>query len=740
MDPQEEDNRMDPMADFKSRLVKRRDAISKGLIVPNFVDEYTKSKMILIFFFVVAFFNYQRINSLILRYNLKEDDPLVQKIRNNVEQQNKIQVQNNSSNQRILQDRFLQGDGTSSGDSDHQVISDGDFMLTEADWVNIITTGLMIVNLICICFGNSPQFNVKCLIILAMVCSLAIFGGQCFLITKQALDPNMFVASFLLLIGSLIAMFTSDRFYPSALILSSFNADRAFVYDEYTFQRLFGRVSLFWGMRFGKYKKYSKYIYVKQEFPDGYLKGDKPAQDQGKDQFQGEKYLSNKLESMRDIDAVSQITRPTSPSRSNRSIFGENKSFNLTESSHEYKVDYEKLYKFYQKNGIKHSFIIKKKDQILLKLPKYMEKRFIYRMTSLFKSFGIYKRRLFQKYPFYFPTKIVIAVTIQIFIQVDILYLMVNNLIKSFNRDLNWVNFVSNSLKATVEDLYRSSTISLSIVTLFFIVISVFSTTKTFMAFQMTTLDYRLNGYDHLIDHHSIWYTVKFLQGYLGNAIFATGPFLMIYFLFFWCMFSLTFWEWIWSIRRFWITIVGVFFTSFILDLIVSHFLSNGRYFKSRKCIQFLDILKIFLGFYSGLFTGFMRFLLSFLFLNVSLFRVDKAGIPNWIYQIVNIDIINKPYISVTKLYHTHNNPIKMIFMNLLIDHCMKIRDSQRNKAVLEKQDSELVKFEPEDSSKMSAEKKKRFLKVAYRWQLFALMARNTLILEFRKDDRHGHH
>lgn len=737
MDPEIEDKRLDPMSDFKKRLIKRRKAISKGLIVPNFVDEYTKSKMILVFFFVVAFFNYKRIDSLILRYNLKEEDPLVQKIRNNIEQQNKIQVQENSSSNRILDERFLQD---SSNQQNHEVISDGDFMLTDADKVNIVTTGLMIINLICICFGNSPQFNVKCLIILAMLCSFIIFAGQIFLIIKEMFDANMFIASLFLLIGSVIAVFTSDQFYPGALYFSNFNADRAFVYNEYVFQRLFGRVSLFWGMRFGKYKKYSKHIFVKQEFPDGYLKNDKPNSDsKDNDQFEGDKYLSNKLESMRDIDTVSQITRPTSPSRSNRSIWEGDKSFNLTESHH-YKMDYEKLYKFYQKNDIKHSFIIKKKEQILLKLPKYMEKRFIYRMTSLFKSFGIYKRRLFQKYPFYFPTKIIIAVTLQIFIQVEILIIMINNLIKSFNRDLTWVNFVSNSLKVKVEDLYRSSTISLSIVTLFFIIISIFSTTKTFMAFKMSTLDYRLNGYDHLIDHHSIWYTVKFLQGYLGNAIFATGPFLMIYFLFFWCMFSLTFWQWIFNIRGLWLPIVAVFFTSFILDLIVSHFLSNGRYFKSRKCIQFLDILKIFLGFYSGLFTGFMRFLLSFLFLNMSLFRVDKAGIPNWIYQIVNIDIINKPYISVTKLYHTHNNPIKMIFVNLLIDHCMKIREKQTKQVIEEKQGSELEILDPEDSSKMSPERKKQFLKIAYRWQLFAMMARNTLILEFRKEDRHGDH
>jgi hypothetical protein len=577
---------------------------------------------------------------------------------------------------------------------------------------------------------------------IGLICSLAILGGQGWLVFKKVADLKVVIATVGFFLSNVIAAFTSDNFNPSSMVFSNFNADRAFIYSEYVYQRLFGRVSIFWGMRFGKYKKFEKHIYVKQEFEDGYLRaGLDEKKDEGRPE--GDKYLSNKLESMRDIDAMSQITRPTSPTPSNRSIWKPQKSFNMYDNDNRnFKADYKKLYAFYQRNNIEHTFVIKKKDQIKLELSKYMEKKSIHRFLSLFRSFRVYKRRLFQKYPFYYPTRIIIAVLIQVFIQTEVFIQLIGLIKKSFDYDISWVNQATGVIKATTKDLYRSATISLCIVAAFFLFIVFFSTIKTFLAFKMTTLDFRLNGYDHYVDHHSVWFTVKFIQTYLGNAIFSTGPFLFVYFMFFWCLFSITFWEWVWSQRRFWLTIVSVFFLSFLLDLVVSYLLSNGRYFKSRKCIQFLDILKIFLGFYSGLFTGFMRFLLSFLFLNVSLFRVDKTGIPNWLYQIINIDIINKPYICMVKLYHVTNNPIKLIFINMLIDHCMKIRTANQpiqNNASPE-QNSEIMKFDVEDSRKMSEAKRKRFLRIAYKWQLYALMARNSLILEFRKEDRHAEH
>lgn len=791
MQGEEVDDRLDPIKDFKERLVLRRQAITKGLLVPNFVEEYTKSTVVVMLFIVMAFFNYKALDNLILRYNTDTEDPLVTQIRNNLAEEDKIRAQE-ASNQpkssalpnstygspsdpqlRILVERLLNqttddqqsntqsgadstdtntssngntqntgstqnGDGTSDTSTSitqdqHEVIREGEFQMEMRDWVNIVTGGLLLICLVCICFGNAPQFNFTFLMFLGLLCSTVIMGGQGYLVFLGTYELKEVIASVMFFFTNIIATFTSDDFNPSSLIFSNFNADRAFIYSEYAYQRLFGRVSIFWGMRFGKYQRFKEHFQVKAEFEDP---SDDPPPETG---AKGDKYLSNKLESMRDVDAVSQITRPASPMQSNRSIWRKDQSFNLHDQrGPEYRVNVKKIYAFYKKNGIKHSFLLRKKEQIKLTLSKYMEKKLIHRFLLLFKPFRIYKKRLLQKYPFYYPTRILIAVLIQIFIQTEVFINLISLIQKSFAYDISWVNRATGMIKSTTEDLYRSATISLCIVAAFFLFIVLFSTIKTFMAFKMTTLDFRLNGYDHYVDHHSVWFTVKFMQTYLGNAIFSTGPFLFVYFIFFWCLFSLSFWQWVWSQRRFWLTIVSVFFISFILDLIVSYLLSNGRYFKSRKCIQFLDLLKIFLGFYSGLFTGFMRFLLSFLFLNISLFRVDKTGIPNWLYQIINIDIINKPYICMVKLYHVTNNPIKMNFVNLLIDHCMKMRlkDGPAPKA----EDSETVKFDVEQRGRMSPEKKKRFLRAAYRWQLFALMARNPLILEFRKENRHAEH
>ena len=73
-------------------------------------------------------------------------------------------------------------------------------------------------------------------------------------------------------------------------------------------------------MRFGKYSRFSKWFDVKKEFDSGpesdedsKKSSDKKKKRTGaKWEGQGDKYLSNKLESISEIDDKSQITRPNS--------------------------------------------------------------------------------------------------------------------------------------------------------------------------------------------------------------------------------------------------------------------------------------------------------------------------------------------------------------------------------------------------------------------------------------------
>ena len=57
-----------PIEEFKRRQTSRGKAITKKLILPNLVDEYTKSKMIIVFFFVISYFVFLEIRSLQFRH------------------------------------------------------------------------------------------------------------------------------------------------------------------------------------------------------------------------------------------------------------------------------------------------------------------------------------------------------------------------------------------------------------------------------------------------------------------------------------------------------------------------------------------------------------------------------------------------------------------------------------------------------------------------------------------------
>lgn len=401
-----------------------------------------------------------------------------------------------------------------------------------------------------------------------------------------------------------------------------------------------------------------------------------------------------------------------------------------------------------------HSYIIRKSEQIPLNLTQYNQKSTSKRMLTIFKPFRAYKRDLRLHYPIYYPSKFIIALVTQVVIQIEFLIKMFQLLLNSIKQDLSFVEFTSRAVERTVRDLYRSATISFIVVIGFFIFVAFIATFKMLLSFKLSVLDLRLNGPDPVMVKNSIWLQIKFIQNFLGNIFFSNGPFLFFYFIFFWCLFSLEFWKWVWSVRSIWITIVVIFTIDTLIDWILRFCTSTGRYFKHRKVIQFLDVLKIFLGFYAGLFTGFMRFLLSFMFLNITLFRVDKAAIPKWMYQIKNLDFVNNCFLSLVKLLHTHSNPIKRVFMQILMNHAIELRQqkNQNNKNQLDndnqsnsqRKDSENPfdrndSFEIEDklqNRKMSEQKRKKFLKAAYRFQLMVLIARNPLLLSFRKNER----
>lgn len=429
----------EPLREFKNKMKLRRKGIDKLLIVPNFVEEYTKSKLVLIFFFITSYFLYLKLNVLRINYYSVPEDPLVTQIRNNLDDENKMAVQDASIKRQIYQNSLSQGEAISDrilmasgefeapnvdnlfgwykgdavgisllnvggdpsnallqmgskgkgpldefilGDDDsnrqrdkfevdpatpvrfrhasmvihhlsemafhiyaskpeannpsprilettqpttdnqdqkaHQIVKKHFYTLTHGDYVHIFSFFIMCLAFIFISIGNSPQLNVSCLMYLNFLFVIGLFGLQAYLVVINEYDTKILTSSLGFVFCAMFAAFTSDRFSSSNLIFSNFNADRAFIFNEYVFQRLFGRASIFWGMRFGKYSRFSKWFNVKKEFDSGpeSVEDCKKSSDKkrtaAKWEGQGDKYLSNKLESISEIDDKSQITRPNS--------------------------------------------------------------------------------------------------------------------------------------------------------------------------------------------------------------------------------------------------------------------------------------------------------------------------------------------------------------------------------------------------------------------------------------------
>ena len=103
--------RKKPLKEFTQTLETKKKGISKLLILPNFVEEYTNSTFMLIFFFVCSYFIYLKLMVLYTNVYEPPEDSFITKIRNNIEEKNKLQLQeerhntsttNNSDYARIL--------------------------------------------------------------------------------------------------------------------------------------------------------------------------------------------------------------------------------------------------------------------------------------------------------------------------------------------------------------------------------------------------------------------------------------------------------------------------------------------------------------------------------------------------------------------------------------------------------------------------------------------------------------
>ena len=623
---------------------------------------------------------------------------------------------------------------------------------------------MVFVSLILISFGNSPQYECHWTMFFAFFLIIINLLVVSFMFFIGIRENNIMIMSCLFCLVALLAIFSRNRFSPTSLLFSSFHEDRDYIYSEYTYQKLFGQVSVYWGMRFGLYPSFRRYFKVEISFapPKFYERDGKKVTSKNGQEIQVEvdalpetierrdpthleqAKLRNQTFSDFNINGLSQPNIQTNNNHREDEV-----GLNWFDIYKDHQKIYEKIYAFYDINEMEHSFIIKKKDRLTVSkghgdLHKRKLKNKLWKLIRPFKS---YKKHLMIKNPLYLPSRLLIALLIQFVIQIQFL----NFLRKTFHsfrtNNSEYIKFVNQFLKFPDKDIYRASSISLILIILLYIGLSFISTTEFLLNFEATLVRFRLKGLDELTKKTSNWGAIDFIKHFIGSIFFSNGPVAIIFFFFFTFLFSSSCWMFVWKFRMFWLPIVSIVILEKLLDMAARKITGDRRYFKLRKCIQFIDCIKLFVCFYTGFFYGMTRFVVGILFVNITMLRIDKSGVPNWVSKIKNMDIANRTYIGMVKMYHCSNNPIVFAFVGIVADHIYKLRSGTKKELWIRRQKTKMTET-PKDRNKdnrqtqrqlarnrlrkMTDQQKKSFLKMAYKWQMAVYLIRNPLLVKYK--------
>jgi len=74
----------------------------------------------------------------------------------------------------------------------------------------------------------------------------------------------------------------------------------------------------------------------------------------------------------------------------------------------------------------------------------------------------------------------------------------------------------------------------------------------------------------------------------------------------------------------------------------------------------------LYLAIVGGLLSAISRIILLFVLSMVGLARLDQSLFPEWINELIYLDSANKAYLATVYIYHSHNQPIAVTFLQFL--------------------------------------------------------------------------
>jgi hypothetical protein len=173
------------------------------------------------------------------------------------------------------------------------------------------------------------------------------------------------------------------------------------------------------------------------------------------------------------------------------------------------------------------------------------------------------------------------------------------------------------------------------------------------------------------------------------------------------------FWQILWRIKWSLVSILSGTIINFLIKFIINKLCYNFDSIKRRGLLSIFDFFLLQIAILAGIVSSISRFGILWGVLFLSIMRIDVTALPEWMANVIYIDMFNKSYYASILMQHIHNNPIVTTFYHLCFLWTKPV-NSDKNIG--------------EDGPKLNRRKK-----IRNRLHLWLFLYRNPFLREFRK-------
>lgn len=87
---------------------------------------------------------------------------------------------------------------------------------------------------------------------------------------------------------------------------------------------------------------------------------------------------------------------------------------------------------------------------------------------------------------------------------------------------------------------------------------------------------------------------------------------------------------------------------------------------KHRRLWSLFELFMLYLAIVGGLLSALSRIIMLIVLSMVGLARLDQSLFPEWINDVIYLDSANKTYLGMLFMFHSHNHPVAVTFLNFL--------------------------------------------------------------------------